>query len=102
MVRTRRRRRGGGANVITRNPLHIASEKVQMRMRTNAKIKEIEAKVVEVEKAQAALPVSGSPREIPGLRTALDETLKIYMTQIASLKARINSYGGTRRLKHSR
>ena len=75
-------------NVSTRNPLHVAAQTKTLREYYDSQIGIAQAKLEEVNKAMEGLPSAGSPSEIPGLRKALEDTVKIYEKQIADMKAR--------------
>jgi hypothetical protein len=82
-------------NVSTRNPLHVAAQTKTLREYYDSQIATAQAKLEEVNKALGGLPPAGTPREIPGLRKALEDTVKIYEKQIADMKAR-RPVGGKR------
>jgi hypothetical protein len=75
-------------NVSTRNPLHVAAQTKTLREYYDSQIATAQAKLEEVNKAIEGLPAAGSPADIPGLRKALEDTVKIYEKQIADMKAR--------------
>jgi hypothetical protein len=82
-------------NVSTRNPLHVAAQTKTLREYYDSQIATAQAKLEEVNKALGGLPPAGTPREIPGLRKALEDTVKIYEKQLSDLKAR-RPVGGKR------
>jgi len=86
-------------NVSTRNPLHVAAQTKTLREYYDSQIATAQAKLEEVNKALGGLPPAGTPREIPGLRKALEDTVKIYEKQIADMKAR-RPVGGKRQHSH--
>ena len=75
-------------NVSTRNPLHVAAQTKTLREYYDSQIGIAQAKLEEVNKALGGLPPPGTPSEIPGLRKALEDTVKIYEKQIADMRAK--------------